>query len=398
MKSISRILLSTLIISATYAIGWTVPNTHAYTVEDNGTVWWTPAELLEYKATIDQEEFNQCGQDINCIQEFYERKADESWTNPKYRALESFRSLRLALTEVNPTTDAIKVVFLGDDMMLKHMGILEDSELELIYTGWPDEVIDADPIYNFRRNGNGARFMNQTMPGMHPVYLWQQGDGSSKIIPDQEIELASMSPNLASNHTGFIAFAYIAGTSDAFGRLYYDTCFEDPTYSEGNGCRLVISSNGEQRYLPFDTTTIVEETSEPTPSEQPNQEDTSSVPVSIPQPTTSPEKVTKYIYATVKDSNPPTTQAPTVSNAGNSTLVSQADSGATNTTNSDDKEGAITTATDHVELPLAAISNTESTEEHSFPWHLILLAFFGAVFFIFSWWFLLPLFKRRDDE
>ena len=115
MKKLPKILISTLIISA-FAPILNSAKTHALYIDDDGAPWWTVAELLEYKESVDAELEATCGSDTDCVRDFYQSKRFNP-EDEKTMALIRLIEHQFAVTSINPEQEKIKILFFDTDMM-----------------------------------------------------------------------------------------------------------------------------------------------------------------------------------------------------------------------------------------------------------------------------------------
>lgn len=237
MQKITIPILSTLIAGLVFS---PISNASAAIV-DKDTIWWSVSELLDYYKEVETERVAICGEDFDCNMDFEMNHYENS---EKYRALHNILEGQIWVTSINPTDETIKVLFYDEDMMLKHMGIHENLELEHFYFGWFDEW--DGQIYNYDHD----RFTDGSMPDSHPLYDSTIED-LSIITPWEEIELSVAGGNLINNPTGKIDYAAFAKDNkfNAQGHFDYNSCLRADDYTYGAECQLM--SSGDQGYAYF---------------------------------------------------------------------------------------------------------------------------------------------------
>lgn len=241
MKKIPIKLLTILILSAVFTVTFTA-KTHALYIDEDGATWYTVPEMLEYKAEVDREEQELCGDDMNCKQDFFFSKIE---TDEKFHALEQLTQQQIVVTSVNPAEETLKVLFFDEEMTLKRMGISEKLELGEFYMGWFDN--DVERIYNY--GSYVEELFANVLPGAHYIYA-QFDNYGDKIPANQEFKISVPGSNLNLNTSGEIAYGAFADRFNAVGRFIYTSCLTEPDYTEGTECRLMLSGEKGFSYFP----------------------------------------------------------------------------------------------------------------------------------------------------
>ncbi len=238
MRKTTIPILSTLIAGLIFS---PIANVSA-AIENRGATWWSVQELLDYHTEVEEERIATCGDDFDCNMDFEMVHYENS---EKYRALHNILEGQIWVTSINPAEETIKVLFYDEDMMLKHMGIHENLELEHLYFGWFEEW--NGQIYNY----NHDSFTDGTTPGSHPLYDSTVED-LSVITPWEEVELSVAGGNLIDNPTGKIDYAAFAKDNkfNAQGYFDYSACLQAADYTYGAECQLMSSSDQGYSYFP----------------------------------------------------------------------------------------------------------------------------------------------------
>ena len=406
------------------------PNLLPIGTEINGKRYWSVAEMQTASGLINAKREEFCQGDRMCTEELPWQQMDEF--GGIYRALDPYENIHFMLTSVNPSVNTVKFLYHDEDKMLGRMlGETVRHDIASIYAVWVDESLGSitTTSNNWLAYGQRAPYhlgtVEEVEAATHLVFDESETElGAGWFTPNTEREYHVEGSNLIENTNGQIHFSFNAteGGGHSHGTLDYSSCIKSSEYVTGMECKTMFSEDGSRVYLPFVTTSVPTnnstEPSEPTesstPTQHPSNPESSASPnsdISINtenQPSTEtgnePNSTGGIIYVTIKNPEDPI-QALAVTTSPNGSTYST--TGTTQTVSDktiskeDTKEGeelASHSVKDNptVEIPLAA-TPTLTEDEHVFPWWLIVFMFFGSAFIIFSWWFLLPLFKRRND-
>ncbi len=237
MKKILKLLLTLMVL-----VGPVQP-TFAM-METNDTSWWTVDEMLSFYKEVQAEKELKCGDNQDCKRDFNYSLHER---DQKYRALDNFIQNQFWITSVNPTKETIKVLFFGEEMMLKYMGIDEKVQLEHLYIEWYEDWWGQ--VYN----DDYAHFTNDYMEGMHKMYAGISSiDGPGWIPAWEETELSVAGSNLSENIQGIIAYSIFAEENmyNAQGSYDYFNCIHSPDYQEGMECKMYVSGDQWISYFP----------------------------------------------------------------------------------------------------------------------------------------------------
>lgn len=215
--------------------------THA-AVEENDTTWWSVSELLELNKKVDTERKEACQPgDQLCIMRFNTSVPDRG---PEYKAMNSFLSGQFWVTSINPEKETFKVIYIDEDMQVKHMGITRNISLTRLYLGWLEGPVD--PIYYY----GPESFMSGFVDGAHTIYHGSLDTNGNNWIPSwQEAELSVTGSDLRHNASGKIAIALDADGYNSRGYQDYSSCFSDPLYESGMDCELRFSGDKGYRFF-----------------------------------------------------------------------------------------------------------------------------------------------------
>lgn len=266
MGKIHRKLVGAMAILSLIAGAFSPLGVSAHYLDKKGRSWYTVSELLDYKEEVDMETEQKCGDDTYCKEELYFFRMESE--DLKYQALSQLIQQQFVLTAVNPGAETIKVLFFGEDAMLKTMGISEKLTLSELYIGWFDYEIER--IFNY--GSYPDQLLTDTMPGAHLIYgrrgtelygEWTDEGPGEGIMADQEVEIYVPGAELVSNTSGRIAYAAFAEPYfNAMGTFDYSSCLLEEDYTEGAECQLMFSAEESSRYFPSRETVLLAEEDE----------------------------------------------------------------------------------------------------------------------------------------
>ena len=391
MKSKSFRPISTLVLGAGALLGslCVASPTYAYDIEAsavdpsllpvgteiNGKRYWSVTEMTEASALINAKRKELCAGDSMCEEELSWQQMDE--LGGIYRALDPFENIHFMLTYVNPSANTVKFLYHDEGRMLSRMlGKTIRHDIASVYAVWVEESLGSitTTSSNWLAYGQRAPYhlgsAEEVEAATHLVFDESEKElGSGWFTPNVEREYQVTGSDLTANTTAQIHFSLNA-TGDgghSHGTLDYSSCINSPNYVEGMECRMMYSEDGAYTNIPFDpalTLTIAE------------------------APTTEQSTVASTDTADSDFS----TDSETTTGYGSTTISSAA----TETVESTDT----TTASVAAGTPNTGVATREDCNEDGsseFPWWTIALPF-AAAFFIFSWWFLLPLFKHSNEK
>ena len=453
MKSQTFLKISTLIIGASALLGnfgiaipanamdistsAVDPNLLPVGTDINGKRYWSVAEMQTASDLINAKREEFCQGDRMCREELPWQQMDEF--GGIYRALDPYENIHFMLTSVNPSANTVKFLYHDEDKMLSRMlGETVRHDIASIYVVWVDESLGSitTTSSNWLAYGQRAPYhlgtVEEVEAATHLVFDESESElGAGWFTPNTEREYRIENSHLIENTNGQIHFSLNAteGGGHSHGTLDYSSCIKSPEYITGMECKTMFSEDGSRVYLPFVATSIPtnnpakpsEPISNPIEPDNPTSPitDYPDTPTNTNDPVTStdagkqssteianePTITERIIYVTIKDPTSPI-QSLAVATPQNGSTYSTTGTTQTVSDKTIPKEDAkeMEDLANHsvkdnptVEIPLAA-TPTPTEDEHVFPWWLIVFMFFGSAFIIFSWWFLLPLFKRRDDE
>lgn len=446
MKSQTFLKISTLIIGASSLAGSlgimtpanamdistsaVDPNLLPVGTEINGKHYWSVAEMQTASDLINAKREEFCQGDRMCREELPWQQMDEF--GGIYRALDPYENIHFMLTSVNPSANTVKFLYHDEDKMLSRMlGETVRHDIASIYAVWVDESLGSitTTSSNWLAYGQRAPYhlgtVEEVEAATHLIIDESETElGAGWFTPNTEREYHVEGSDLTENTSG--QFHYSLNSTEgghSHGTLDYSSCINSPNYTIGMECKTMFSEEGSRAYLPFVATPVPTdnptEPSNPTEPNTPVQDpinpepntptDSGTATSTENQPSTEitnePTVTERIIYVTIKD---PVNPAPTLavatlpngsaySTTGTTQTVSDKTISKEDAKEREDLASHSTEDNPTVEIPLAA-TPTPTEDEHVFPWWLIVFMFFGSAFIIFSWWFLLPLFKRRDDE
>lgn len=322
--------------------------------EINGQRYWSVAEMIEASELINAKREEFCQGDPMCEEELPWQQMDE--LGGLYRALDPYENVRFMLTSVNPSANTVKFLYHDEDKMLSRMlGKPIRHDIASIYTVWVEESLGSitTTSSNWLAYGQRAPYhlgsAEEVETATHLIFDESEDRlGRGWFTPNIEREYLIEGSNLVDNTTAQIHYSLDA-TGDGghvHGTLDYSSCFNSPDYTDGMECKMMYAEDGSYAYLPLAPAITMRAESEPitTPTE--------------PEVTYDPEEPISSTAET------PSAEA---------TDINAPDTG---------------TAT-----------REDCSEENSteFPWWTIVLPFI-FMFFIFSWWFILPLFKNSNEK
>ena len=447
MKSQTFLKISTLIIGVSALAGniGIAPSANAMDISDsavdpkllpvgtdiNGRRYWSVAEMQTASDLINAKREEFCQGDRMCREELPWQQMDEF--GGIYRALDPYENIHFMLTSVNPSANTVRFLYHDEDKMLSRMlGETVRHDIASIYAVWVDESLGSitTTSSNWLAYGQRAPYhlgtVEEVEAATHLVFDESETElGAGWFTPNTEREYHIEGSNLVDNSNGQIYFSLNAteGGGHSHGTLDYSSCIKSSEYIAGMECKTMFSEDGSRAYLPFVATSVP--TNNPTEPSQPTESSTSTQDPSNPEPSASansdtsistgdqssteitnePTVTERIIYVTIKDPTSPTQSlavatpqnGSTYSTTGTTQTVSDKTIPKEDAKEREDLANHSVKDNPTVEIPLAA-TPTPTEDEHVFPWWLIVFMFFGSAFIIFSWWFLLPLFKRRDDE
>lgn len=407
------------------------PNLLPIGTEINGKRYWSVAEMQTASDLINAKREEFCQGDRMCTEELPWQQMDEF--GGIYRALDPYENIHFMLTSVNPSANTVKFLYHDEDKMLSRMlGETVRHDIASIYAVWVDESLGSitTTSNNWLAYGQRAPYhlgtVEEVEAATHLIFDESETElGAGWFTPNTEREYHVEGESLLDNTNGQIHFSFNAteGGGHSHGTLDYSSCIKSPEYTAGMECKTMFSEDGSRVYLPFVATSIP--TNNPTEPSEPTESSTSTQDPSNPEPSASansdasismgdqpstetanePNSTGGIIYVTIKNPEDPI-QALAVTTSPNGSTYSttgttqiESDKTISKEDAKEREELASYSVKDNptVEIPLAA-TPTPTEDEHVFPWWLIVFMFFGSAFIIFSWWFLLPLFKRRNDE
>lgn len=447
MKSQTFLKISTLIIGASALLGnfgiaiptsamdisasAVDPNLLPVGTEINGKRYWSVTEMQTASDLINAKREEFCQGDRMCTEELPWQQMDEF--GGIYRALDPYENIHFMLTSVNPSANTVKFLYHDEDKMLSRMlGETVRHDIASIYAVWVDESLGSitTTSSNWLAYGQRAPYhlgtVEEVEAATHLIFDESETElGAGWFTPNTEREYHVEGESLLDNTNDQIHFSFNAteGGGHSHGTLDYSSCIKSSEYVTGMECKTMFSEDGSRVYLPFVTTSIPTnnptEPSEPTESSTPTQDPSnpeSSVStnsdISIntenqlsTETANEPNSTGGIIYVTIKNPEDPIRALAVTTSPNGSTYSTtgttqiESDKTISKEDAKEREELASYSVKDNptVEIPLAA-TPTQTEDEHVFPWWLIVFMFFGSAFIIFSWWFLLPLFKRRNDE
>ena len=245
------IILTTLIMSAVFA-GLFSEKAQAFYIAEDGSPWWTVSELLEYKKTVDGEAKELCGDDTECVRDFY-RSKEMDFEDEKNMALMRLLRQQFAVTSINPHQEKIKILFFDTDMMrLLMSGEEHQIDFQDIHLSWFDEDFEKRSYYAGNYSSYKQEIRNNAISGIHNIYSYNsQLDGKNPFPANQEVEIDASGTNLAGNSSGIVNF-YVnsARNFNVAGGAQYKDCLLAADYGEGTECRLMFSGIMGPRYMP----------------------------------------------------------------------------------------------------------------------------------------------------
>lgn len=349
---IPTITISTLTLLAgvfTPSIAW---------ADETEQTEWTYAEMAAINAEIESELNANCGPNDPMCRDMYlgMNKADEIY----YGALIQYRMHGFAITAVNPSLRTIKVAYDADMISAGRGSFL----LKDLY------IAQREPDH-YEENFVAAVDQNRTESLEHSLVIFAQKstDDTNAWFP-QGTEMELYIPDLAMSapFTGTTSAEGYQLQLEAFYRMapiydswtdYFDLvdCLTSPGYQEGMECQIRYGY-GYSRYIPVAV-------------ELPAERNANSI-------STTDAELLMENSASGYDETTPTAVA---------------------SSSSATSAGVEETSTKIPTAPNTGVATREECDNNpdEFPWWTIILPFVAA-FFIFSWWFLLPLFKHSNEK
>ena len=236
-----RLLLSSILAFASIFANF--ENTHAMTIDEKGDRWWTIEELLRVTKKMDEITKELCGDKPECLMDETFKLID---SDGKYRAADILNNMILMITDINPADNTIKVLFNGEDGMMKRMGHSEKYDLDELIIVWRGKEDAPNSFVDPIRSGEEA-------VGWHEIFTYLGGE--TNIKEGKEIELKGLpSSNLIDNKKGILEYSVLAGPLGAGGIIDYTSCLNSPDYKEGMGCKMMISENPDIAFVPYEIT------------------------------------------------------------------------------------------------------------------------------------------------
>ena len=340
----------------------------------NGRNYWTVPEMLEASELVNAKRSEFCEGDPMCEEDLVYEQAE--YFGGIYHALEPFDHIHLMLTSINPSLGSMKLLYRDEDKMLSRMtGETFRADLESIYMVWVEESL-GDPSTDARWLAYGYRYPytlgteEEAKAASHIVMDESASElGARWFTPNTEREYNIKDSRIELNTSGLIYFSYVAnnaGSSSGF--LNYSGCINSPDYREGMECRIMFHDGGYYDMIPM----------EPLADVSPSVSNEPSIVKTVNRELPTEEQIDSGFGGATTLATVETNQK---TESGNETTTSQKIVNAPNTG--------------------AATNNAESNQDETtpqFPWWLVSLMFFGSIFFIFSWWFILPLFQRKRQQ
>ena len=236
-----RLLLSLILAFASVFANF--ENTQAMTIDEKGDRWWTIEELLQATKEMDEITKELCGDKPECLMDEAFKLMD---SDGKYRAADILNNMILMITDINPTDNTIKILFNGEDEMMKRMGRSEKYDLDELIIVWRGKEDAPNSFVDPIRLGEEA-------VGWHEIFTYLGGE--TNIKEGEEIELKGLpSSNLIDNKKGILEYSVLAGPLGAGGIIDYTSCLNSPDYKEGMGCKMMISENPDIAFVPYEIT------------------------------------------------------------------------------------------------------------------------------------------------
>ena len=242
----THLLLLTAIM-ATGSLTFSAQDSSALYKEDERT-WWTVEELLDFKKVADAEMNEQCGKDIGCRENLYFQRLDD-YSN-QYVALDRLEESQFHITSINPEQGTMKVLYFDQDLVMRRMGEEWHDPLRHIFIAWFDDLKNSSEIGRYYYAYPPEQIFS-TMP--HIVYR----SGDENYPSGQEFELSVNPDEMRDNPHGRVSLAVFADQFNSMGYTDYRSCLNDPDYTPGTECRLMLSSDGDSRFMPPRETTFV---------------------------------------------------------------------------------------------------------------------------------------------
>lgn len=271
-------VLLTLMFCAIFSALFSAKTQALYKDED-GVVWWSVEDLLEFSEVADAEEEELCGEDLSCREElFYSRFESE---DERYTALNMLKEGRFWVASVNPTEETLEVLYFDEDEWLKRWGIEEHQPLDFIFLAWFEQINGQIGNYN-----HYLPIEPQFSDDLHLVYAdsSESYDINNGFPANKPFKLPINNTNIIDNSLGRLYIAVFGENFNSKGYTDYSSCLTD--YKEGETCELMFSPGRGYNYFPLRKTTIENEPSENTIIENTESDEIEHTELIISQETT----------------------------------------------------------------------------------------------------------------
>lgn len=205
----------------------------AISVDNEGREWWNFFEVLEIAENNYDDIVRVCGRDdMECMFSLYDRKNNDVPKNNMF-----YGEVSLSMISVNPSTGNAEFYFNSspsDIFSYHNNGVIEIEHIWI-----------AGPL-------NDNNLKDVIVVNSNNTHIYDDVFYDSDSFNDMEVVLLNNENGLTGGETVRSMIYWVIKTRNygvSYGVFDYSSCFGGE-YEDGMVCRLMLSSDGEQKYIP----------------------------------------------------------------------------------------------------------------------------------------------------
>lgn len=213
--------------------------------------YWTLPEILEIRDQIVAEQAACDADDRACKEDIFDSHRGDAW----YYALDSFVNYYpFLVTKFNFQDETVGLFYQQNNPIVTRMSDNSaKNPLSSIYLFWLDEAKDTYRTVDIL--SYVAAIQNDSTPDfLHVIYADAAKNEEALFPADEEVEFSMKGADLLLNYNRDYVLHWSTNGSST-GPGFYQSCVDSPDFTENSECRIVFTSDGVAKLLPFKVAT-----------------------------------------------------------------------------------------------------------------------------------------------